>query len=55
MIGFPSTLVEDVISEREAGVSKYSLSKMLNLALDGITSFSVKPLYLVTQIGMLFL
>ena len=54
MIGFPSTLVEDVISEREAGVSKYTLSKMLNLALDGITSFSVKTLYLVTQIGMLF-
>lgn len=54
MIGFPSTTVDDVISEREAGVSKYTLSKMLNLALDGITSFSVKPLYLVTYIGVFF-
>lgn len=53
-IGFPSTTVDDVISEREAGSSKYTLSKMLNLALDGITSFSVKPLYLVTYIGILF-
>lgn len=54
MIGFPSTTVDDAISEREAGVSKYTLSKMLNLALDGITSFSVKPLYLVTYLGILF-
>ena len=54
MIGFPSTTVDDAISEREAGVSKYTLSKMLNLALDGITSFSVKPLYFVTYIGVLF-
>ncbi len=55
MIGFPSTTVDDVISEREAGSSKYTLSKMLNLALDGITSFSVKPLYIVTYIGVAFL
>lgn len=55
MIGFPSTTVNDVISERQAGVSKYTLSKMLNLALDGITSFSVKPLYLVTYIGIAFI
>lgn len=55
MIGFPSTTVDDVISEREAGVSKYTLSKMLNLALDGITSFSVKPLFLVTYTGILFI
>lgn len=55
MIGYPSTTVEDVISERQAGVSKYTLSKMLNLALDGITSFSVKPLYIVTYLGVFFL
>lgn len=55
MIGFPSTTVDDVISERQAGASKYTLSKMLNLALDGITSFSVKPLYIVTYIGMAFI
>ena len=55
MIGLPSTTVDDVIGEREAGVSKYTLSKMLNLALDGITSFSVKPLYNIIYLGILFL
>lgn len=54
-IGFPSTTVEDHITERQAGVSKYTLSKMLNLALDGITSFSVKPLYYVVYTGIIFI
>ena len=55
MIGLPSTTVDDVISEREAGVSKYTLGKMLNLAMDGITSFSVKPLYNIIYLGVFFL
>lgn len=55
MIGLPSTTVDDVISERQAGASKYTLSKMLNLALDGITSFSVKPLYNIIYLGIVFL
>lgn len=55
MIGFPYTTVDDHIKEREAGKSKYTLKKMFNLALDGITSFSVKPLYLVTTIGAIFI
>lgn len=55
MIGLPSTTVDDVISERQAGTSKYTLRKMLNLALDGITSFSVKPLYTIIYLGVLFL
>ncbi len=55
MIGLPSATVDDVISERQAGASKYTLSKMLNLALDGITSFSVKPLYSIIYIGITFL
>ena len=55
MIGLQSTTVDDVISERQAGVSKYTLSKMLNLALDGITSFSVKPLYNIIYLGIAFL
>lgn len=54
-IGLPSATVDDVISERYAGKSKYTLRKMLSLALNGITSFSVKPLYLVFNIGVLFL
>lgn len=54
-IGLNTTTVEDVISERTAGASKYTLSKMLNLALDGITSFSVKPIYGIIYLGMLFI
>ncbi len=55
MIGLKSTTVDDVISERQAGASKYTLSKMLNLALDGITSFSVKPIYCILYLGIIFL
>ena len=42
LLGFPSTTVDDVIRERTAGTSKYTVRKMFSLALDGITSFSVK-------------
>ena len=55
MIGLPSTTVDDVIGERQANASKYTLSKMLNLALDGITSFSIKPLYTIIYLGIVFL
>ena len=55
LIGLKSTTVDDRISEREAGQSKYTLRKMLNLALDGITSFSVKPIYYVIYLGIAFL
>ena len=48
MVGFPSTSVYYERHERFAGESKYPLTKMLNFALDGITSFSVKPLRLIT-------
>jgi hypothetical protein len=55
MIGLQSTTVDDVISERYAGQSKYNLRKMLGLALDGITSFSVAPLYSIISMGITFL
>lgn len=54
MIGLKSTTVDDVIMERKAGKSKYSLKKMLNLALDGITSFSVRPIYGIIYLGLFF-
>ncbi len=54
MIGFRSTTVDDVISEREAGESKYTVSKMFTLALNGITSFSVKPIYSILSTGLIF-
>ena len=54
-IGLQTTTVDDVISERYAGKSKYTLKKMLNLALDGITAFSVKPMYAIFYLGWVFL
>ncbi|MBR2155071.1 MAG: glycosyltransferase family 2 protein [Bacteroidaceae bacterium] len=51
MMGFPSDTVDDVISPRFAGSSKYTLSKMLRLATDGITSFSTKPITLIIGLG----
>ena len=54
-IGLPSATVDDVIRERFAGQSKYTLNKMLGLALNGITAFSVKPLYLIFNLGVFFL
>ena len=54
-IGLKHTTVDDVISERFAGKSKYTLGKMLRLALNGITAFSVRPLFIIYNIGILFL
>ena len=53
MIGFKSESVYYDRAERFAGRSKYPLTKMLNFAVDGITSFSVKPLRLITTIGFI--
>ena len=53
MIGFQSANVYYDRAERFAGESKYPLNKMLNFAIDGITSFSVKPLRLITSLGIL--
>ncbi len=55
MLGLRSSTVSDVIRERQAGYSKYTLKKMLNLALDGITSFSVKPIYMILSLGLAFI
>jgi len=51
LIGFPSAMVYYDRHERFAGESKYPLKKMLSFAFDGITSFSVKPIRLVTSLG----
>ena len=50
-IGFSSAIVYYDRGDRFAGESKYPLKKMLSFALDGITSFSVKPLKLITRLG----
>ena len=52
-VGFKSTKVEYERGERFAGESKYPLKKMLNFAIDGITSFSIKPLFLVLTLGII--
>ncbi len=52
LVGFQSGYVYYDRSERFAGESKYPLKKMLAFAIDGITSFSVKPLRLITSLGI---
>lgn len=51
LLGFKSTIVYYDRKERFAGKSKYPIKKMLAFAFDGITSFSVSPIRLVTLIG----
>lgn len=53
LIGFRSAVVYYKRSERFAGDTKYSLRKMLSLALEGVTSFSVTPLRIITSLGLL--
>lgn len=55
LLGMKSTIVDDVIKPRPAGTSKYTFTKMLSLALDGITSFSTKPLEHIFISGLLML
>ena len=52
-IGYKWTTVEYERGERFAGESKYPLKKMLAFALDGITSFSVKPIRMVLTCGLI--
>ncbi|WP_230932514.1 glycosyltransferase family 2 protein [Priestia sp. TSO9] len=51
-VGFKQTAVEYERDERLAGESKYPLNKMLKLSMDGITSFSYKPLKLASYAGV---
>lgn len=53
LIGFKTDIVYYSRNERFAGKSKYPLKKMLNFAWDGITSFSVKPIRLILNLGVL--
>jgi polyisoprenyl-phosphate glycosyltransferase len=53
-IGFDQFTVSYKAHKRFAGESKYTIRKMFRLALDGITSFSVKPLYTAIYIGFFF-
>ena len=54
-MGFPSAVVYYDREKRFAGESKYPFSKMLSFAVDGITSFSVRPLRYIVLLGLLFI
>ena len=54
-LGFQTAIVLYDRKERQAGVSKYPLGKMLSFAVDGITSFSVRPLRYITYLGLIFM
>lgn len=54
LIGYNTAQVQYDRTERFAGESKYPLTKMVNFAIDGITSFSVKPVRYVFGAGMVF-
>ena len=51
LIGYKYSVVEYERYERFAGESKYPLKKMLAFAIDGITSFSIKPIRLISTLG----
>ena len=53
-IGYKTDVVYEDLRAREAGSSKYTLTKMLNLAVDGITSFSIKPIHFIFTLGLVF-
>ncbi len=55
LIGYRSACVYYDRSERTAGTSKYPLSKMVNFAIDGITSFSIRPVRMVFTLGLVFM
>ena len=52
-LGFHSDIVYFDVKKREAGSSKYTIKKMVQLATDGITSLSVKPLRIIIALGLI--
>lgn len=52
-LGFKSTTVPYSRNERVAGKTKYTFSKMLSLAFDGITSFSIRPVHFIAWLGII--
>ena len=53
LIGFKSDIVYYERNERFAGKSKYPLKKMLSFAWDGITSFSIRPIKMILNLGVI--
>ena len=55
LLGFKTDIVYFDVKERELGKTKYTLQKMIGLALNGITSLSIQPIRMITAIGILVL
>jgi dolichol-phosphate mannosyltransferase len=55
MLGYPAKEIQYEVAKRRYGKSKYSVKKMISLAINGIMSISEKPLYFVIYVGMLSL
>ena len=53
-IGFKQTSIAFMPNARHSGKSKYSIQKMMKFALQGVTSFSIKPLYAAIYLGFTF-
>ncbi len=53
LVGFKSTCVYYDRFPRMAGESKYPINKMISLALNGITSFSIRPIRIITAVGFI--
>ena len=53
LVGYRSTKVYYARKERYAGSSKYPLKKMVHFALDGITSFSIAPIHVILNLGII--
>ena len=54
LIGYKSANVYYERKERFAGESKYPMKKMISFALDGITSFSIRPIKMISSLGIIF-
>jgi polyisoprenyl-phosphate glycosyltransferase len=53
-MGFRQFGIRYKANERKSGRSKYTLKKMMRFAVQGITSFSIKPLYIAAYLGLIF-
>lgn len=54
-LGYRQEIVSNTRKNREQGVTKYPFKKMVEFAIDGITSFSVKPVRMIFWLGLFFL
>lgn len=54
-IGFQTSVVHFEVFPRQQGKSKYSMKKMMTLAIDGITSFSIRPIRFIFGMGIISL